>query len=74
MRIPLRLLGLTVVSLLVSVLAVGLARPSAASAATPGTGSLGAAEFYSCALKGGQAYCWGSNDSGQLGDVITVEF
>jgi hypothetical protein len=68
MRIPLRLLGLTIVFLLVGALAVGLARPPAASAATPATGSLSSGEFYSCALRNGQAYCWGNNAYGQLGD------
>ena len=68
MRIPLRLLGLVAVSLLVSMPAVGLTRPSPASAATPEAGSLSSGEFYSCALKNGQAYCWGGNGYGQLGN------
>ena len=36
-------------------------RPSAASAASRGTGSLGTAAYDSCALRNGQAYCWGWN-------------
>lgn len=72
MRIPLRMLGLTVASLLVGLVAVGLAKPSAASAGTPGTASSGAGDYYSCSLKGGQAYCWGENYAGQLGDGTTA--
>jgi alpha-tubulin suppressor-like RCC1 family protein len=64
MRTPLRLLSLIAVSLLVIALAVGPAKPSVALATTTGTGSLSAAEYHSCALKNGQAYCWGWNDSG----------
>jgi hypothetical protein len=60
MRIPLRPPGLVAVSLLVSTVAAGLARPPAASAASPGTGSLAVDSGYSCALKDGQAYCWGA--------------
>jgi alpha-tubulin suppressor-like RCC1 family protein len=67
MRIPLCLSGLIAVSLLVS----GLASSSAASAAAPGISSLGAASSSSCVLRNGQAYCWGSNGVGQLGNGST---
>jgi hypothetical protein len=66
MRIPLHLLGLAVLSLLVGGLVAGLARPPAASAASRGTGSLGTADYDSCVLRNGQAYCWGGNTLGQL--------
>ena len=69
MRILLRLLSLAVLSLLVSGLAAGLVTsPAASAAATSGTGSLGTADFYSCALRNGQAYCWGTGAYGQLGN------
>ncbi len=73
MRISLRLLSLVIVSLLMSALASGLTLQSAVSAATPGTGSLGTASYDSCALKNGQAYCWGWNDEGQLGNGTDTE-
>jgi alpha-tubulin suppressor-like RCC1 family protein len=50
-----------------------LARPSAASAASRGTGSLGTADYDSCVLRNGQAYCWGWNTLGQLGNGSDTE-
>ena len=67
------MLSLAVVSLLVGGLVTGLARPPAASAASRGTGSLGTADYDSCVLRNGQAYCWGWNTLGQLGNGSDAE-
>ena len=73
MRIYLRRLVSAVLPLLVIGMAAGIAAPQDASAASSRAASLTAGDYYSCVLKGGQAYCWGSNYSGQLGDGSTAE-
>jgi alpha-tubulin suppressor-like RCC1 family protein len=42
--------------------------PQAALATTPGASWISAGRIHSCALDSGEAYCWGLNDFGQLGD------
>jgi len=59
MQIPLRLLGLAVVSLLVSDLVAVVTAPQYANAAAQGSVSAAANDF-SCVLRDGQVYCWGA--------------
>ena len=73
MRIFLRRLVSGVLPLVVIGMAAGIAVPKVAIAASSRTGSLAANEYDTCVLKGGQAYCWGSNFSGQLGDGFTAD-
>src|SRR5450631_3292074 len=73
MRIYLRRLVSGVLPLMVIGIAAGIAVPKVAIAASSRTGSLAANEYDTCVLKGGQAYCWGSNFSGQLGDGSTAD-
>ena len=73
MRIYLRRLVSGVLPLVVIGMAAGIAMPQVAIAASSRTGSLAANEYDTCVLKGGQAYCWGSNFSGQLGDGSTAD-
>jgi alpha-tubulin suppressor-like RCC1 family protein len=47
--------------------------PQAALAATLGASSISAGDGYACALDSGQAYCWGFNGFGQLGDGSITE-
>jgi alpha-tubulin suppressor-like RCC1 family protein len=58
--------------LLTAGLAVPVAVPQAALAASPGTVSISAAFGQSCAIENGKAYCWGGNQYGQLGDGSTT--
>jgi alpha-tubulin suppressor-like RCC1 family protein len=50
----------------------GLMTPQAALAAAPGASSISAGYLHACALENGKAYCWGFNDSGDLGDGSTT--
>ena len=73
MRIYLRRLVSGILPLVMSGMTVGTAAPQDAGAASRGPASLSAGYSHSCVLKGGQAYCWGSNYAGQLGDGGTVQ-
>ncbi len=43
--------------------------PTPAKLAVPTATRLGVAEEHSCAITGGQVYCWGRNTDGQFGDA-----
>ena len=73
MRIYLRRLVSGILPLMVIGMSVGMAAPQDAGAASQGSASLSAGYSHSCVLKGGQAYCWGSNYAGQLGDGGTAQ-
>ncbi|MEK7568832.1 MAG: hypothetical protein AAB497_01830, partial [Patescibacteria group bacterium] len=52
---------------------VGASVGLAAISASPGFYQVSAGDTHSCGLKNdGSVYCWGNNDSGQLGDNTTV--
>jgi alpha-tubulin suppressor-like RCC1 family protein len=65
------------ISALLIPLAAGLCvlppSPQPASAASPGASSISAGGFHSCAIESGRAYCWGFNQTGQLGDGTTAD-
>jgi len=42
-----------------------------AGAVSLGAVSVSAGGYHSCAIEGGAAYCWGSNENGELGDGVT---
>jgi len=46
--------------------------PQAALAASQGAASISAGFGYSCAIESGNAYCWGNNANGQLGNGSTT--
>ena len=73
MRIHLRRLVSAVLPLMVTGMAAGIAAPQNAGAASRRPASPAVSADYSCVLRGGQAYCWGNNRSGQLGDGTSVE-
>ena len=52
----------------------GLLPPRAAQASSPDLqAAIAGSWLHTCALKGGQVYCWGRNHYGQLGDGTTTQ-
>ena len=47
--------------------------PQSALAASQGATSIALGDNHACAIESGKAYCWGSDDHGQLGDGSTVD-
>ncbi len=52
--------------------AVQVVAPLPASAVSSHPTTIAAGFTHSCAIRGGKAYCWGSNGSGQLGNNTTI--
>src|SRR3954465_12542671 len=75
MSIFTRLLELAVAVAAVAVVTLPVAAPHAGVEAAPlggGVDAISAGGDHTCALKDGAAYCWGANDSGQIGDGSTT--
>ena len=65
--------AVTLLSLLAGVCtAVHAAGPAAAAAASSRATLIAAGNAHTCMIQSGQAFCWGSNSNGQLGDGSTI--
>src|SRR5689334_11589506 len=55
----------------IAVLGLGTAQ-TASAAAGPGPSTVGTGYSHTCAVRTGGMWCWGGNESGQLGDGTTA--
>ena|ERR1017187_5439366 len=64
---------LAVLFSLTGVLGLLVPAPQSALAASQGAASIALGDNHACAIECGKAWCWGSDDRGQLGDGSTVD-
>lgn len=64
---------IAVVAVVATVATVGRSDSAPAAAAAPAFTDVSVNTFIGCAVKDRQAYCWGRNDDGQLGDGTTTD-